>query len=973
MKKTMKPAWEILLFSLLAAMLTAAGCRGLPSGPGQPENQQNHTGRWAHEQSNLSPDPELIFGNLDNGFSYVLMENQKPEGRVKMHLSADAGSFHESPEERGIAHFLEHMLFAGTRNFPSGELVKYFQRIGMKFGPDVNGRTGFYNTTYDLDLPRGDRKDIDEGLLVMRDFASEALLEPGEIEKERSVILAEKRTRDTPDYRTFKETFRFELPETRIAWRMPIGTRQTIENIDRQMLETFYHTWYRPGRLTLVAVGDFDPGIMENLIEKRFSGLAAKAPEKPEPEFDHFDHDGLKTFYHHEPEAGRTHVAIETLTRTPQPADSRNYQQKQLLSEMADSIVGHRLDRLRNEQDAPFTRADIYSGHYLKFVKAAEISAKCDPENWEESLSLIEQTLRRALEHGFTESEVNRAKKEFANDLQQAVKNAPTRENGQIAGQLLHHLNAKRVFQSPTQRRNLLQPVIDSATPEKLHEMLKNQWAPSHRLVLVTGNADLAEEAETGKKKIAAAYRQSRQTEVQGPDAKDALAFPYLPAPSGSPVIKDRTKMDETGVIRVRFENKVTLLVKKTDFTANQVLTAVSFGHGQSSEPQNMPALSEMTDRVMNFSGLGKLSEDELSRALAGTSTRVSFDVEEDKFVFSARSVPDETELMFQLLYHYIQDPGYRQTALRRGARQLTQKYRSLSHSVQGAMAIKGRKFLAGGDCRFGFPDPESVEQVELADIRSWITPALSQGPLEIAVVGDIDEEAVIDAAGTFFGALPQRTDFRESESVNVPDFPKNQEIEISVPTRISKALLVRAYPTTHIWDIHQARRLSVLADIFSDRMRIRIRENLGASYAQGAGHSPSRAYTDYGLLTGYAVIDPDKINAVEKAMADIGAELQANGATKDELKRALEPTFTQIREQVKTNEYWLHTVLKGAGRHPQQLQWSRTLLADYSCITVEEINQTAGKWLKPAHAADIRILPEPGDADNGPPEPEDQ
>lgn len=973
MKKTMKPAWKILLFGILTVMLTAAGCRTLVPGRVAPETPQNQTSGWAHEQSDLSPDPEVIFGKLDNGFSYVLMENQKPEGRVKMHLNADAGSFHETPEERGIAHFLEHMLFAGTRNFPSGELVKYFQRIGMKFGPDVNGRTGFYNTTYDLDLPRGNKKDIDEGLLVMRDFASEALLEPGEIEKERSVILAEKRTRDNPDYRTFKETFRFELPDTRIAGRMPIGTRQTIENIDRQMLETFYHTWYRPGRLTLIAVGDFDPETMENVIEKRFSGLAAKVPEKPEPEFDDFDHEGLKPFYHHEPEAGSTNVAIETLTRAPQPADSRDYQQKQLLSEMADSIVGHRLDRLRNEQDAPFTRADIYSGHYLKFVKAAEISAKCDPENWEESLYLIEQTLRSALEYGFTDSEVRRVQKEFTNGLQQAVKNAPTRENGQIAGQLLHHLNTKRVFQSPAQRRDLLQPVIDSATPEKLHEMLKNQWAPSHRLVLVTGNADLADDAETGEKKITAAYKQSRQTQVQGPDAQDALAFPYLPAPSGAAAVADRTKMDETGVTRVRFENNVTLLVKKTDFAANEVLAAVSFGRGQSSEPQDMPALSEMTDRVINSSGLGKLSEDELSRALAGTSTRVSFNVEEDKFVFSARSVPDETELMFQLLNHYIQDPGFRQSALRRSARQLTQKYRSLSHSVQGAMAIKGQKFLAGGDCRFGFPDPESVEQVDLADIRNWITPALTKGPLEIAVVGDIDEDAVIGAASTYFGSLPQRKDLRESEPVSTPEFPKNQEIELSVPTRISKALLVTAYPTTHIWDIHQARRLSVLADIVSDRMRIRIRENLGASYSQGAGHSPSRAYPDYGLLTGYAVIDPDEMDTVEQAMDGIAAELRANGATEDELKRALEPTFTQIREQIKTNEYWLHTVLKGAGRHPQQLQWSRTLLEDYTCITVEEINQTARKWLKPAHAADIRILPEPGDADNIPPEPDDQ
>ncbi|MCF8026143.1 MAG: insulinase family protein, partial [Desulfobacteraceae bacterium] len=675
-------------WAILAALVTLAVSVFFagPLGAGQAVQKTSQSGTipgealsWPHENSDLAPSPNVVFGTLENGFQYVMMKNPKPEDRVSMHLAVDVGSFHETEDQRGAAHFLEHMLFSGTEHFPPGDLVKYFQRIGMAFGPDVNGRTGFYETVYDLDLPGGDKEMLDEAMRVMHDYAAKALLRQEEVTQERSVILSEKRTRDSPGYRTFKSTLQFELPETRISRRMPIGTESVIRNTDRKLLKNFYDAWYRPERLTLIMVGDFSPETAEKLIQKRFSGLDARAPENPVPGFGQVRHQGIEPFYHHESEAGNTRVSIETIAKQPLPADSVAYQRSRLLAEMANQIVQHRIDTRLNKEDTPFTEASISSGHYLRFVKAAEITADCAPENWESALGAIEKTLRRSLEHGFTASEVKRVQKEYTNRLKQAVKGAATRESGNISRQILDNLNRDRVFQSPQQRLDLLQPAVDAATPASLQQALKNGWAADHRLLLVTGNADLSGGQARPAQKIKNAYAQSREKPVAKPEESGQASFPYLSQPEKPGKIKSRQDIEDLGITRVVFENRITLMVKPTDFQDNQVLSAVSFGRGESAEPADLPAAAEMAKKVINQSGLGQLNREELDQALAGKNTRVSFAVEDDKFVLSASSVPDETSLMFELLYTHLLDPGFRENAYSRATEQFRQRHKSLT------------------------------------------------------------------------------------------------------------------------------------------------------------------------------------------------------------------------------------------------------------------------------------------------------
>ena len=913
---------------------------------------------WPHEKSDLDPDPALVFGKLPNGLRYVLMENHEPKARVSMHLNIQAGSMNESDHEQGLAHFLEHMLFNGSTHFKPGELVKYFQNIGMQFGPDANAHTGFYETVYDVLLPEGDRENLKKGLVVLKDYAQGAFLLQSEIDKEKKVVLAEKRTRDSASYRTFVSTLKFELPDTSIPDRLPIGKENIIKNSDRSLLKKFYDTWYRPENMVIVMTGDFDTGTAAKLIKKNFSSISARAQRKPDADIGEINHKGIKPFYHFEKESGNTTVSIEVIRKTYKTPDSFVLQKKRLLKNIADRIVQDRLDAMVGKPGTPFTSAVISSGIYLQQVEYADITGDCSPENWEETLSVIEQTLRQAIEHGFTKSELERVKKDFLSGLDNAVKKASTRNSRVLARKIISGLNNNRVLQSPSQEKELFAPVINLATLKDVHESFKKTWEPEHRLVLVTGNAIISSGKNDPKDIIQSSFYKSRNVKVLSPVEKTSVTFPYLPEPKEKGRIIAKTRIDDLGIVQIEFKNGIHLNLKKTNFKADEVKVLLAFGSGKSAEPFDKAGLAALSEAVINESGLGSLEKDDIERALAGKNTSVFFEIDEDKFSLNGISVTKEIELLFQLLYAHLVDPGYRENAYNLSIKRFEQQYKALSSDIDGAMMLSGRRFLAGGDSRFGLPLFNELKKLTLEDIRSWIDGPLKHGRLEVSVVGDFDIDLVIETASRYLGSLPVRKNSEYGKRSDLPEFPVAQSFKIEVPTKINKGILIIAYPSEDLWDINRSRRLSVLSEIFSDRLRENIREKLGAVYSAFAFNSPKRAYPGYGVFYSMAYIDPGQAGLIESKIKKIASDISKNGVTQEELKRALKPTLTSIKEMLGKNSYWLHTVLSQSMIYPQQLQWSRTILKDYASISADEVSALAKKYLDNSKAATIIIKP---------------
>ena len=950
---------------LLALFLTSCSTLDKPGKP--PEENMvaaGGTAAWPHDTSDLKPDPNLVFGELANGFRYVLVKSNTPKDRVSMHLMVEAGSVHETDDQQGLAHFLEHMVFNGSTHFPPGELVKYFQRIGMEFGPDANASTGFFKTVYDIVLPNGKAESLAEGLLVLDDYAEGAFLSEDEIDRERKVILAEMRTRDSASFRTFVETLKFELPDDRISRRIPIGHKEDILKANRALLKDFYDTWYRPERMILVMAGDVDPAAVVPLIQKQFADMTARAPARPDPDMGKVHHEGIQTFYHYDQESGNTDVTLQVIQNVPLEPDTFARERSELILDIANQIVQNRLDRMIRQPGNPFTSASASSEIYPRHVGYSYISAQSIPENWKKTLSALDYTLRQALEYPFTAEELSRVKKDYLAALDKAVKNAPTRKSNMLARQIMSNLEMNRVFQSPEQRKALFGPVVAGLGEDEVHRTFKEAWSQDHRLVMVSGNAQLPEGPPSPENQILSAYEGSLKTAVSAPEVGNAVAFPYLKIPENTARIARRAEISDLGIVQIDFANGVRLNLKPTTFKANEVTASLNFGRGRSVEPADKPGLAQLSEAVINESGLGTLDRDDLERALAGKNTAVRLDISAKNFAFQGKSVTGEMELLFQLLHARLVDPGFREAALNLTMERFRQTYEELVQTIDGAMPLSGSRFLAGGDSRFGLAPLEDVSRLTLRDIEAWVRPSLERDPLELSIVGDFNVDNAVRLASTYFGSLPKRTSDAAPRRSDHITFPKGKRLEIPVQTRIDKGLINVAYPTDDIWDISKTRRLSVLTSIFSDRMREIIREKLGATYSANAYNTPSRAYPGYGVMSAAIGVTPHDAETVVREVKAIAKDIVDNGISADELQRALDPTLTGIKDLQQENRYWLNTVLAGSREHPEQIAWSRSIVQDYAAITVPELRRLARQYLDNETAAVIIIRPATGLAD---------
>jgi zinc protease len=444
---------------------------------------------FPHEGSDLKPDPAVKFGALPNGLRYAVRQNAEPKGRASLRLLVLAGSFHENDDQRGLAHFLEHMAFNGSTHYPPGTLVEYLQRMGMNFGADTNANTGFDRTLYLLEMPKADTATLTDGFKVLGDYAGGLLLRAEEIERERGIILSEKRDSDSVEYRTQIAQFGFALGTTRLPSRLPIGVPEVIAQAPRERFVDFWDTWYRPELMAVIAVGDFDPIAIEKMIADGFSSLQARGPARAEPSRGTVtDLTGLRTHYHPEVEAASTAISLTSITPYAFESDTAARRIARLPRRLALSMINRRLSVLAKKENAPFTSASVSVQEAFDLFREAGVDIDCKPEQWQAALAVGEQELRRALEHGFTAAELKEAAANVANGLDQAAKTAATRHHGGLANSLAASLTSRVVFTAPADDLALLKPALDNVTPADCLAALRSDFSARGRFLFATGN-----------------------------------------------------------------------------------------------------------------------------------------------------------------------------------------------------------------------------------------------------------------------------------------------------------------------------------------------------------------------------------------------------------------------------------------------------------------------------------------------------
>jgi zinc protease len=869
-----------------------------------------------------------------------------------------AGSLHEAEDQRGIAHFLEHMAFNGSTHYPAGTLVEFFQRMGMRFGADLNANTNFDRTVYLLELAHSDDASIAEGLRVFSDDAGGLLLTDEEISRERGVILSEMRARDSVGHRTFVARTQAILGATLFPRRLPEGLTEVITKAKRDRFTDFWNTWYRPEQMVVIVAGDFsDAGAVEKMITTEFANLTARGPARPEPSLGELaKFDGVRPIFHAEPEAPATEISLTTISPDTHEADTAALRLKRLPRALALAMLNHRFSILSKKENAAFNFARLSVGEHFKFFHEANLDISCKAEQWVAALALGEQELRRALEHGFTPGELAEAAADFTNHLEQAAKTAPSRPSNRLADELVDRLVVGNVFTTPADDLALFKPAVEKITPGDCLKALKKAFPPGGRFVIVAGNAKIAGDPVAA---IKAAYDEAHAVAVAAPDADKKVVWDYTDfGPPGE--IAKRGHIADLDIELVTFKNGVRLNLKKTAFEAGRIVLAARVGNGEITQPVNQPGLGRLASGTFTRGGFGKYSLDDLRSVLAGKNVGWRFGLSSDAFRFSGGTTRDDLLFELQLFCAHLTDAGYRPEALRVARKELEQQYLSFKHTAAGPINTEIANLIASGDRRFGLPPQEIMMARNLEEVKAWLTPQLMHGALEVVLVGDLDIDAAIAGAAKTIGALPPREPkpaLAELKKVKFPaePFTKNYVIESEIP----KATVLLYWPTDDAFDVRHHRRTNMLETILNDRLRVKVREELGGSYSPHAEDRASDTFPGYGYIAASIDVDPSSAQKISDLVVDLADELALKGVTDDQLERARQPMLTELKEAERNNAYWVG-VLARAQERPEVLDWARSRLSDISAITTAEVSALAKKYLSRDRVSRATILPAP-------------
>jgi zinc protease len=906
----------------------------------------------------LGYDNSVTWGKLDNGVRYALKANHQPQEKMSLRLCINAGSMLEDDLQMGLAHYLEHMAFNGTTHFPPGQLVSELQAIGLSFGADTNAHTGFDETMYKLDLPDTKKETILLGLRVLADFAGGMLLVDSEIERERGIILAEMRDRNTASFREYQALYRAMYPGKRIAQRFPIGVPETVNAADRPLLQRFYHDWYRPERIMVTAVGAMDAAAMTAMaahIHDAFSGITAVGPQRAEPDYGTLTTQDLTVCVHHEPEAEGTTVSYVYVREQPRAADSKAQRQLETLRSVGERILSTRMQKwTAAHPEGALLQAEAYSYQWLDMYHVG-VQAKIRQGQALDSVPLIEQFVRQFYEYGPLASEVQTVIAAMTNDIDEAVAKQQNRTNAQLAAELFRASKFDTAFLSPEQEQELWRAFLPGITAQTVHAAFRANWEKKQLFLAVTGAQQLGSDAE---QQLRQALRTSEQISVAVPVENMVAAWGYAQSPA-EPIInaseaaerKRRTELFTKRGITFDCIGPVDIVVKRTTYKPNEVLLQARFAITPTPYPAGW---GEFIERSFLSGGLGKHPAETLADVLAGNSTRLSPPrVRDDEIAFNASCLPKDLETCLQRVIAHITDPGWRSEAEARSKAEWLDELAAVETNLDAQVARRFESLSVYDAPHRRAATKTEVEAINNQQVRPWFTQLLLTSPLQITIIGDINESAVLALARRYAALL------KGKRTANTVHLGKTNELTLAqtqplpagvhrfaVMGTVRRALLRVAWPTTDFYDIKQTRRLGVLAQVVDEHMRLCIREELGDAYSPFAYRFASETFANFGYLVAQVGVAPEKSEEARRSILAIASELAQNGVKPDILQRVMTPIIKNLSAQRQQNQYWMNAVLDRVVQQPFRMEWAQDMVADYESITAEEISALADRYL---------------------------
>ena len=910
---------------------------------------------WAFEKSDVPLDAGWTFGRLPNGMRYAIRHNELPKGEVVVRLRLDVGSLDETERERGYAHFVEHMAFQGSTHVASGEMVRLLERHGLAFGADTNAFTNTNTTTYHLDLPKNTPELVDTALMLMRETAGELSFPAAQVERERGVVLSEMQVRDTWQQRNYDDMTRFLYPQSRLAQRSAIGTRETLNAANADTLRAFWHQHYVPAKATLVVVGDIQPAEIEAKIRARFGDWPA-APDAPQPDAGPFASPAAeRTGVFLDPALSES-VLVARAQNHRDPADTLAHRRDDLLLQIGVGIINRRLQHLARSPEPPYTGAYLQVGDIQREGRVTSLYVDGLSGQWRRSLIAATEEYARALEQGFTAAEVAEQLANITASTEAYATRADTRPDEDLVNQALSLVTNEAVPADPRRMLDWLRGESASITPASVMAALKAQTQSLEHPQIRFGGRQQPIGGEAALRKV---YHEALATPlpvvVQGASAQ--FAYQDFGAPGA--VVSD-TREPLLGVRQIRFANGVRLNLKHTDLAKDQILVGVTLDGGQMLATRDNPLAVELVP-MLRLGGLGKHSQDDLQSLLAGHVVSSGLTNTEEKFETLAATRRADLDLQLQLLAAQITDPGYRPEGERDFHNSVNTMLARMRSTPEGALGMQIGGILSDNDPRFSMASAEALYALNFARLRRDISDRLAHGAIEMAIVGDIDEDTAIAAVARTMGALPAREpDFRpyadRRERVFTADHTP-RTIYHDGPK--DQALVYVAWKTRDDNDPVEKQVLNMLDRTVRIQLSENLRQKLGKTYAPSASSHPSRVWKDYGVFAIEVPVAVQDVEVARKAVFETIAAMRDTAPSPDLMLRARAPLMEVFDATFKSNSGWMAQAISAQSK-PTEIDRQLKAPLRLQKVVATDVQAAAQKYLTDAGAVVVTVLPRP-------------
>jgi zinc protease len=906
----------------------------------------------------LPVDPAVKFGKLPNGLTYYIQKNVKPEKKMELRLVVNAGSILEANDQLGLAHFMEHMNFNGSKHFPKNELVDYLQKVGVKFGADLNAYTSFDETVYILPISTDNPEIVEKGFTVLEDWAFNNLLDKTEIEKERGVVLEESRLSKGAQERMLRQYFPRLFNGSRYAERLPIGKDSILKTFKPATIERFYRDWYRPNLMAVIVVGDIDPAEAEKKIKAHFSNFKNPTVEKPRPAItpikDRAKPDAMVVT---DDEATNTVLEIFNFIKPSRKVKTWGDYREGIKRELINNMINLRLQELTQKENPPFiygyTGIDQFIRGYDAFVSYAVIG----DNTTEEAINALLAESERARKFGFLQTELDRVKSELLNSAEKAFHEKDKSQSGVIVQGYIDNFLEGSPVPGPEARFKFLQQFLAGISLKEVNDMASRMpssanafalaMAPTSTKNKLPGNAGLQAE-------VVAAMKQTIK-----PYEEKAIASNLIDGMKNSGKIVDETTNGKLGTTNIKLANGVTVTIKPTNFKNDEIQMDAWRWGGWQKYPLEDKDNAKHAAEMINVMGVKDMSPTDLEKFLAGKTVEVMPYVNDNEEGIQGSSSVKDFETFLQLVNLYFTQPRKDESLFNSAVTKNKSMAKFMKSNPQIFFVDTLTKIIYNNSPWVGqVPKPEEFDNLKLDKVLSIYKDIFGNADgMHFTFVGNVDLEKSRPLIEKYLGSLPGTPVDHHFKDNGVR--PVKGVVEANIKKgKDPKSLIVALWSGETEYNREENLAFKALIEALNIEVIEKLREDLGGMYSGGLnGEIARRPYVHYSVSANIPC-GPENVNKLTAALFEIIRNAQEKGIQQKDLDKVKETWKKKYQDNLQNNGAWLD-VLSSAFINQENPEDFLNYEQRVDALTVQDLQNAAKKFFNMNNYIKVVLYPE--------------